>query len=70
MLEIALVVPLDKWAVAMESLPGTIRFLAPPGYTVRLSILPDWGQEWMDFDQYESPEVILTLRKALGLEPA
>jgi hypothetical protein len=63
-LKVALVVPLKHWAAAFRDIAKGVRIVKPSewGGRVELYVLPDLGPEFVDFDQYETPEAILTLR--------
>lgn len=70
MLYIALVVPLSRWVSFTRNLQPNIRVLKPKGYEgeIEIRVLPDLGDDFIDFDQYDAPTVDLTLLKA-ALKP-
>lgn len=70
MLYIALVIPLRSWASFAKYIQGNVRVMKPKGMTtpVEIRVLPDLGDDLVDFDQYEAPTVDLTLLKA-ALKP-
>ena len=70
MLYIALVIPLRQWVSFSKYISGNVRVIRPKGMTnpIELRVLPDLGEEFVDFDQYEAPTVDLTLLKA-ALKP-
>lgn len=69
-LVIALIVPLRNWVSFAKNLQPNIRVRKPKGYAgaVEIRVLPDLGDDLIDFDQFDTPTVDLTLLKA-ALKP-
>jgi len=61
-LYIALVVPLSRYTSFSKWVEGNVRVVKPRGWggEVVLTVLPDFGEDLVDLDQYERPTVNIT----------
>jgi hypothetical protein len=61
------VIPLRQWASFSKYVQGNIRVVKPADWDgeVIIHVLPDLGEDLVDFNQYESPTLNLTLLEAL-----
>lgn len=69
-IHIALIIPLRNWMSFAKYIQGNVRVVKPAGFDneVVIHVLPDLGEDMVDFSQYDSPTVDLTLLKA-ALKP-
>lgn len=69
-LRVVLIIPLRQWVSFSKYIQGNVRVIKPKGFDgeITLHVLPDLGDDMVDFDQYETPTVDLTLLKA-ALKP-
>jgi hypothetical protein len=65
-LKIALIIPLRNWVSFAKYIQGNVRVIKPVGWEgeVTIHVLPDLGEDMVDFDQFETPRLDLTLLKA------
>jgi hypothetical protein len=59
---VALVVPLARYASFTKWVEGNVRIVKPRGWggEVVLTVIPDFGEDLVDLDQFERPTLSLT----------
>lgn len=59
---VALVIPLNKYVDFAKWVKKNVRILKPKGWEgeVTLTVLPDIGEEYLDLEQYEVPQLTVT----------
>jgi hypothetical protein len=60
-LHVALIIPLDKFASFSKWVASNIRIIKPSGWggEVVVSVLPDLGEDLVNFDQYGPPPTLI-----------